>query len=163
MRHVDALDRACRGAAADVATRSAGRLVGTAESLTAGRIARWLASVEGATDYFRGGLVAYQPWAKQHVLGVQAMEVLSPGAAAQMASGVAALLEVDAAVATTGLADDAPHDGVPGGTVYVATWVDGRLSVGEHQFDGDPDDVCAQACLAALRELSAALGARRSG
>ena len=94
--------------AEQVARNLNGRSVGCAESITAGRIAAYLASVEHATDFFRGGVVAYQTAVKRTLLGVSAANVLSEEAACQMASGVSHLLGVDAAVATSGLAGGTP-------------------------------------------------------
>ena len=63
----------------DVARRVAqllqGRQIGTAESCTAGRVAEVLACVEEASDFLRGGLVAYQDAIKRQLLGVTAESV----------------------------------------------------------------------------------------
>ena len=81
-----------------------GRTIATAESCTAGRLAEVLATVERATDFFRGGIVAYQEWVKRDLLGVTASSVLTPEAAAQMAIGAARLMRAEVAVSTTGVA-----------------------------------------------------------
>ena len=104
----------------DVARQLDGRSVACAESLTAGRVASALAMVDGAVDFLRGGVVAYQPAVKASLLGVTADSVLSLAAAEQMARGAARLLEADVAVATTGLAGGEPQDGVDVGTVFIA-------------------------------------------
>ena len=64
-----------------------GRSIATAESCTAGRVAEVLACVEKATEFLRGGLVAYQDETKRRLLGVTADSVLTAEAAAQMATG----------------------------------------------------------------------------
>src|SRR3954464_6252989 len=89
-----------------VAELLAGRTIATAESCTAGRVAEVLACVEQATDFLRGGLVAYQDEVKRGLLGVTARSVLTAEAAEQMASGVARLLDADVTVSTTGVAGD---------------------------------------------------------
>ncbi len=66
-----------------------GRTVATAESCTAGRVAEALATVERATEFLRGGIIAYQEWIKRDMLGVTADSVLTSEAAAQMAIGAA--------------------------------------------------------------------------
>ena len=144
-------------AAAAVAERLAGRRVACAESCTAGRVSAAFAAVGGASDWLRGGVVAYQDDVKRQLLGVRAESVLSPEAAVEMARGVASLLEADVAVATTGVLGDEPEEATPPGTVYIATLVDGSTEVTERHFDGDADEQCAAAVDAALRVLQARL------
>jgi nicotinamide-nucleotide amidase len=136
-----------------------GRTVATAESCTAGRISSALACVEHATDFLRGGLVAYQEEIKRTVLGVTAASVLSENAAEQMATGVTSLLHADVAVATTGVAGDEEHDGTPPGTVFIATDVNGCVTSRVHRFEGSPEDVCEQASRRALLDLVEVLDA----
>jgi nicotinamide-nucleotide amidase len=141
----------------DLATRVAelldGRSIATAESCTAGRIAEVLACVENATEFLRGGLVAYQDEVKRRLLGVTAESVLTAEAAGQMATGVARLMGAAVTVATTGVAGGDAEDGNPPGTVYIASCVDGAVATSEHHFEGTPEDVCNQARRQALLRL----------
>jgi nicotinamide mononucleotide (NMN) deamidase PncC len=79
----------------DVARRVAelldGRSIATAESCTAGRIAEVLACIEEATDWLRGGVVAYQEHVKRALLNVRAESVLSEQAAVEMADSARTL------------------------------------------------------------------------
>jgi nicotinamide-nucleotide amidase len=134
-----------------------GRSVATAESCTAGRVAEVLASVEKASDFLRGGLVAYQEPVKRELLGVTARSVLSTEAAEQMAAGAAALFGADVTVSTTGVAGDDEEDGSPPGTVYIATSVDGVVSSRVHRFTGSAEEVCDQARRQALVDVEEAL------
>jgi PncC family amidohydrolase len=147
-----------RPSAAELAERVAqqlrGRALACAESCTAGRVCEACASVTGAADWFRGGVVAYQTGVKRALLDVDAPSVLTADAAAEMARGVAGLLDARAAVATTGVAGDEPEDGVAPGTVIIATYVDGEISVSTHRFDGDPVKVCESAADRALASLA---------
>lgn len=143
----------------EIASLLAGRTVAAAESCTAGRIAAALAAAEGAADFFRGGLVAYQVPVKQRFLGVSSTKVLNLRTAEQMARGVAGLLHASVAVSTTGVAGGEPIDGVPVGTVFIGTAVDGVVSSLRHWFPGEPDEVCTAAARQALRDLAAALRA----
>ncbi|MGD9701128.1 MAG: CinA family protein [Acidimicrobiia bacterium] len=149
--------------AAQVARDLNGRSVGCAESITAGRIAACLACVEHAADFFRGGVVAYQTAIKRTLLGVDAPNVLSEEAACQMASGVSHLLGVDAAVATTGLAGGDAEPGIPVGTVFVGTVVDGVTSAHRYWFDGNPEQVCDAATKQSLIDLGTALARAKPG
>jgi nicotinamide-nucleotide amidase len=145
----------------DVARRVAelldGRSIATAESCTAGRIAEVLACIEEATDWLRGGVVAYQDEVKRALLGVIAESVLSEQAAVEMADGARTLFGADVTVATTGVAGDDEVEGTQPGSVYIATSVEGRSDVTVHRFDGSPEEVCDQARRRALLDLVAAL------
>jgi nicotinamide-nucleotide amidase len=143
--------------ATDVARQLRGRCVASAESLTAGRVASALAMVEGAANFLRGGLVAYQPAVKGSLLGVTAESVLSLAAAEQMARGAARLLDAAVTVSTTGLAGGEPEDGVEVGAVFVATFVDGVVTSSRYHFDACPEGVCDLAARQALADLRASL------
>jgi PncC family amidohydrolase len=151
------VDRSDAELAAALVERLDGRQLGCAESLTAGRLATAFASVDGAVDFFRGGLVAYQPEIKASLLEVSTSNVLTLDAAEEMCRGVARLLDVAVAVSTTGLAGGEPEDGVDVGTVFVGTLVDGVVRSARHHFPGDPAEVCAAATHQALRDLFDAL------
>jgi PncC family amidohydrolase len=134
-----------------------GRTIATAESCTAGRVAEVLASVEQATDFLRGGIVAYQEWVKRDLLGVTARSVLTQQAAAEMAIGAARLLRADVAVSTTGVAGGDAQEGTPPGTVYIATSVNQKVTTKAHRFTGSPEQVCAKARRQALVDLIEAM------
>jgi nicotinamide-nucleotide amidase len=140
-----------------VAALLAGRSIATAESCTAGRIAEVLATVDKASEFLRGGVVAYQESLKRQLLGVTATSVLTEQAAEQMAAGVAGLLDADVTVSTTGVAGDHELDGSPPGTVFIATSVDGMVASRVYRFDGTPEAVCDQARRQALLDLVDAL------
>lgn len=116
-----------------------------------------LACVEEATDWLRGGVVAYQEEVKRALLGVTAESVLTHQAAIEMADGARTLFGADVTVATTGVAGDDEVEGTPPGTVYIATMVEGAGHVHEYRFDGSPEDVCDQARRQALVDLVTAL------
>ncbi len=89
-----------------------------AESLTAGHVQARIATVSGASDYFRGGITAYTLEQKVRHLGVDrahaaAVHCVSARVAEEMAGGACALFGADVAVATTGYAEPAPASGVP--------------------------------------------------
>ena len=131
----------------------AGRTVACAESCTTGRLSQALAAVDGAQAWFRGGLVAYQVPVKRALLGVTETSVLNETAAGQMAAGAAALLGADVTVATTGLVGGDAQDGVPPGTVFIATNVDGAVTARTHHFDAEPSEVLDAAVRQALCDL----------
>lgn len=104
--------------------RARGWTIGTAESLTSGMVAARLSLLPGASEVFRGSVIAYATDVKQDILGVPpeiitAHGVIGPETAAAMAEGAAEVLDVDVAVATTGVAGP-DYLGHPPGTVAVA-------------------------------------------
>jgi nicotinamide-nucleotide amidase len=105
--------------------RAGDRTIATAESATGGLIGHRLTGVSGSSDYYAGSVVAYANRVKLQVLDVEPEVLRSDGAvseavAVQMAEGVRRRLEVDVAVATTGIAG--PTGGTPEkpvGTVWI--------------------------------------------
>lgn len=95
----------------------------TAESCTAGQVASALTSVSGASEYFQGGIVAYQNWVKVRELGVSAddidaYDVVSRQVVEQMVKGSCTKFGTDYALATTGYADKG-NGRVPDGTIWL--------------------------------------------
>ena len=131
----------------------AGRSLASAESLTGGMLSQRIARTEGSSDWYRGGLVAYQREIKFELLDVTPGPVVTERAAREMASGVAKLFNADATVSVTGAAGPAPHDGAPPGTVVVGTSVDGEVNAFTLHFDGSPEQVCEQATDHAIAAL----------
>ena len=100
-----------------------GRTLSTAESCTSGRIAACLTQVSGASDYFQGGLVAYQDELKEKFLGVSPLDiarydVVSRPVVEQMVKGACALFHSDYALASTGYAGTGAN-GIPSGTIWI--------------------------------------------
>lgn len=97
----------------------------TAESVTAGQVASRLARVPCISEWFRGGIVAYQNEAKANLLDVPNDLIgehgpVSAQVAEAMAAGARARFAADLAVSTTGLAG--PGGATPDkpiGLVYV--------------------------------------------
>lgn len=128
----------------------------TAESLTGGQLAAALAAVPSAGEWFRGGIVAYQPEVKHGLLQAPPGPVVTAPTAEAMASGAVELLGADCAVAVTGVGGPEDKEGKPAGTVWIATCVrDAAVHSELHRFDGPPRDVMQQTIRAALKALIA--------
>lgn len=134
-----------------------GLTVGCAESLTSGAIAVAIGAAPEASEWFRGGVVAYDEAVKRGLLGVNARKITSATCARQLAGGAAAVLQADATVAVTGVGGPGPADGEPAGTVFIAATVRGRMIERQHRFDGDPAEVVHATVGAALDLLAQAL------
>ncbi len=97
-----------------------------AESCTGGNVSRLITSVPGASEYFKGSVVAYSNEIKQSILKVSEETLMDYGAVSQqtvkeMAEGIRQLYHTDYAFAVSGIAG--PGGGSPEkpvGTVWIA-------------------------------------------
>ena len=128
-----------------------------AESLTGGNVSAGLSAIEGASDWFVGGVVAYASEVKFDLLGVDRGPVVNAKTARQMATGAARLLHADFAVATTGVGGPGPQEGRPEGTVFIAVATPSECTAEEYAFGGDPSEIIEQATRQAVRDLAAAV------
>lgn len=126
-----------------------------AESLTGGMLTSRFAAGPRASQWLRGGLVAYHPDAKYQILGVGEGPVVSERAAREMAQGAAELFGADVTVALTGAGGPDGQDGEPPGTVWCAVRSPGREVAVLDRFKGSPEEICEQACARALSLLEA--------
>ncbi|MGK8524000.1 CinA family protein [Nocardia asteroides] len=136
--------------------------VAVAESLTSGRLSATLGAAPSASDWFRGGLVAYSTEVKRTVLGVPEVPVVSQPAAEAMATGVLTLLKATAAVAVTGAGGPDPQDGQPPGSVWFAIATEHDVRSWHRQFEGEPQDVLEQTVACATESLLDTVRALRS-
>lgn len=113
--------------------RERGLTLGVAESLTGGMIGTRICDVPGASDVFRGSIVAYASDVKFDVLGVPEGPVVSAAAASAMAAGARRVLGTDVGVAVTGVAGPDRQEGQDVGTVFVG------LDLGPLGGDVGPD------------------------
>jgi nicotinamide-nucleotide amidase len=99
-----------------------GETVAVAESLTGGLLAGRLTATPGASDTFRGGIVAYSAAQKDELLGTRAVAhgAVTEETAKLMASGVRERLGATWGLATTGVAGPSESEGQPVGTLFVA-------------------------------------------
>jgi len=114
-----------------------GRTLGVAESLTGGLVGARLAETEGASEWFRGSIVAYDSQVKFDLLGVPEGPVVSRDAAMAMAMGACRALGADTGLGVTGVAGPARQEDQPVGTVFMAVALDGRAESVEAHFPGD--------------------------
>jgi PncC family amidohydrolase len=136
----------------------------TAESCTGGMIASEIVTLRGASNFFKGGVVAYGNDIKQRILKVKAATLARYGAVSAqtvqaMAEGVAKLYKCDCAVAVSGIAG--PSGGTsrkPVGLVFIACKVKSTLSSYRYEFRGNREKVRRQATGAALKRLEDLLG-----
>jgi nicotinamide-nucleotide amidase len=142
--------------------RRAGLRLTTAESCTGGLVAAALTAIAGSSDVVERGFVTYTNEAKEQLLGVPRLALLSYGAVSEpvaraMAEGALRESLADVAVSVTGIAGPggATSD-KPVGLVHFGVARRGRETLSErHIFTGDRDSVRAAAldkALALLRD-----------
>jgi nicotinamide-nucleotide amidase len=133
--------------------------IGTAESCTGGLVGGRLTAIPGSSDVFMGGVICYSNELKISLLGVGAGLIATDGAVSEsvacaMALGAIRGLDVDLAVAVTGIAGPAGGtEAKPVGTVWLAV-ADGEVVEARHiQVPGDRHNVRVRAAQGALALL----------
>ena len=140
----------------DVVKALAGKTLVTAESCTGGGIGAALTSVPGSSAVYKGGVICYTNWVKEHILGVEPHILAQFGAvstpvAQAMAQGVRKALEADISLSVTGLAGPGGDEFEnPVGTVFIGCDSPWHTEVREYHFEGDRAAVRQQAVTAAL-------------
>ena len=135
------------------------RTLAVAEGVTGGLVAERLASVPGASAWFRGGVVAYDNRLKVDLLAVpQALldeqGAVSAAVAEAMAVGCRTRLGTDLAVSTVGIAgpEDAGPDR-PAGLAYAGLAWEGGASTVRYSWNGTRDEVRRRAAKMALNAV----------
>lgn len=108
--------------------------IATAESLTAGLVSSYLASVSGSSGYLKGGVAAYTIPIKAKILGVdqklaEKYNAFSPEVAKQMVKGVCNLFGADIGISTTGYAEASPDQNIEIPQAYIACSIKGEIKV----------------------------------
>jgi nicotinamide-nucleotide amidase len=137
--------------------RQRGLTLAVAESVTGGLVASRLTGVAGASDVFRGGLVAYSSELKFDILGVTPGPVVSRGAAAEMALGVVGALGADVGLSLTGVAGPGEQDGQPVGTLHVGIAIGNTVITDSFRLPGQREQMRQLAVISSLNMLRRAL------
>lgn len=134
-----------------------GWTIGVAESMTGGLVTAALTSEPGASEFVKGGLVAYDEVLKGRLLGVTDIDqVVNAETAMEMARGGRKLLETDVVVAVTGSAGPEPLEKPPG-TVIVAVATPEDVRARELRMPGDRERVRVYGTTSALHLTRLAL------
>ena len=138
-----------------------GLTLATAESLTGGLIAQRLTSTPGSSRAFRGGVITYATEVKSAVLGAPPGPSVSEEMVEAMALGACEAMGADVSVATTGVAGPDAWEGIPPGTVWVATCVDGEVESHLLRYRTDRNRIRNYTTITVLNMLRKRLEARR--
>lgn len=136
-----------------------GLAVATAESCTGGLLASSLVEVPGVSEVFQEGYITYSNKAKRRLLNVSKSTLKKYGAvsrqtAREMAIGAVFEANADLSLSVTGIAG--PEGGTeqkPVGLVFIGCYMDDRVTVEEHHFEGERNHIRVQAVQSALRLL----------
>jgi len=120
--------------------RQRGEKLGLAESCTGGYISHLITAIPGCSDYYEGSVVTYSYEQKERLLGVKRETLEKYGAVSkevvsEMAAGAIRTLQVDHAIAVSGIAG--PSGGTPDkpvGTVWIAVASGGKVIAEKYVF-----------------------------
>ena len=136
-----------------------GYSLATAESCTGGGIGTAITAVPGSSSVYKGGVICYANWVKEHILGVDSELLKQYGpvscqVAEEMVKGIQKVVQSDAAISVTGLAGPCGDKyGNAVGTVFVGTVFQANTNVRKYHFSGSREDVRNQATQAAIQQL----------
>lgn len=135
------------------------KTLAVAESCSGGLLGHQLTTVAGSSQYFMGGIVAYDNEVKEQLLSVPSDMIERHGAVSEqvayaMADGVRQRLDTDFGIGITGIAGpDGGTDEKPVGTVYVACTSPSVRQVVHRVFKGKREVVKERSAREALRLL----------
>ena len=118
--------------------------IATAESCTGGLVASRLTDFAGASDYFKGGVVAYTNEIKKSILKVTTLEefgAISSQTALEMAKNVREIFNTTFGLSTTGVAGPSMSENKPVGTVFIAISGENLSEVREFHFKGTRSEI----------------------
>lgn len=125
-----------------------GLTIAVAESVTAGYLQVYFSRATGATQFFQGGITAYNTGQKVKHLQVepihaQSTNAVSPQVAAQMALGVCTLFNSNTGIAVTGYAVPVPEIGILELFAYYAIACKGKIIASRKIIPsaGEPEEV----------------------
>ncbi|MCD4784975.1 MAG: CinA family protein [Candidatus Eremiobacteraeota bacterium] len=141
-----------------------GYTVAAAESCTGGLLSDHLTNVPGSSEYFMGGVIAYNNDVKINILRVPFDIIYTYGAvsgrtALAMAKGVKKLFDTDIGIGITGICG--PTGGTtakPVGLVFVGGIFEGNEVIKEFYFEGDRLEVKTSAVNEAVSLVLELLG-----
>lgn len=124
--------------------------IATAESCTGGLVASRLTDLSGASNYFKGGVIAYTNEIKKLILRVEAETLEKFGAvssqtALEMATNVREIFSTTIGLSTTGVAGPLTSEDKPVGLVFIAIVGENFSEVKEFHFTGSRTEIKFQA------------------
>ena len=118
--------------------------IATAESCTGGLVASRLTDFAGASNYFKGGVVAYTNEIKKSILKITTLEefgAVSSQTALEMAKNIREIFNTTFGLSTTGVAGPSMSENKPVGTVFIAIVGENISEVREFHFKGTRSEI----------------------
>jgi nicotinamide-nucleotide amidase len=118
----------------------------TCESFTGGLFALTMTNIPGASDVFKGGIIAYTNESKMKLLGISAVMLETYGAISAetveaMAKNTGLKFACDICVSFSGNAGPTVLEGKKAGETFMCVAFKGNYRVYHDQFHGDRSDV----------------------
>jgi PncC family amidohydrolase len=141
--------------------------IAVAESCTGGMLAAAITSIPGASQFFKGGVIAYSNEAKEQVLGVPAAVLDTEGAVSEatvtlMAAAVKKKFGTSCAAAISGIAGpDGGSREKPVGLVFISLIAGTKKKAFRHTFEGNRQQIRECATESALRHLLDMVGTKK--
>jgi len=139
--------------------KNKGKTLAVAESCTGGYISHLITSVPGCSAFFKGSVTAYSNVIKENILEVKNSTLVQFGAvseevAKEMAIGAIHVLNVDFALATTGIAGpDGGSAEKPVGTVWIAIASKNGITAQKYVFGDNRERNISRSSQTALQML----------
>jgi nicotinamide-nucleotide amidase len=136
------------------------KTLSVAESCTGGSICSRIVSNQGASTYFKGGVVCYSTESKINILGldpktINDYSVVSKEVCELMAISVKNLFNSDFSISTTGNAGpEKGESNVKIGKVFISVATENNVNTYELNFDGNRKEVINNTILRALELLN---------
>lgn len=118
--------------------------IATAESCTGGLVTSRLTDFAGASNYFKGGVVAYTNEIKKSILKITTLEefgAVSSQTALEMAKNIREIFNTTFGLSTTGVAGPSMSENKPVGTVFIAIVGENISEVREFHFKGTRSEI----------------------
>mgnify|MGYP001193212208 FL=1 len=130
----------------------------TCESLTGGMLSSTICSLEGASKFFKGSIVAYSSELKINLIHVPENIIVEKGAvsyetAEYLAKNCAKSLNTNISISTTGVAGPDSLEGKEVGTVFIGIYYSDETKVCEYRFMGDRESIREQTTKKAISFL----------
>jgi len=141
------------------AFKERGLTIASAESCTGGLFSHLITNIPGASQFFKGSLVAYTESAKVEVLGVPQETIKESGlvsapVAREMAVRVSGIFSSQVGVAITGSAGPTAEEGSKVGDVWISVYRSGTYpTTRSFEFEGDRERIKEQAVVEAMKML----------
>jgi len=135
-----------------------GLTLSAAESCTGGLVSSCITDTEGASNFFRGGIVCYYTESKIDILGVSPETIrlhgaVSSQAALEMAERIRSLFGTDYSISTTGNLGPTAVEGKETGLVFIAVSKKGESKYRRLLLTGNRIENKVKSALEALKFL----------